>query len=162
MKIGDGEQAEANIWEYAAYVGDIGSNASVVTTTFPSPKFEKMHIAISCMNRGNKWELRLGLGYRVKGDSTYSLDLAGSGPQGRPATLIIDGITYDNTNIEPETKTYEEYKNKIYKAISNSNSLYIDVLFKDERYYTGEIAARFSNFQKDKALSMINRICPYR
>lgn len=155
-----GEQSKENIWEYAPWSGYMQSEASVTTTSAAS-EVSRLSINISCRNENGEWRIeRIGLNYLIQGDS-YGLDLAGSGPQGRPAALLIDGVTYDNANIDPDTEQYEEYKNEIYKAISNSKSQHIDLEFKDHRV-SGVVRARFSNFQKNETLTMMNRDCPYK
>jgi hypothetical protein len=155
-------QAERHIWRSAAW-SDNGGVVAAITTDVSSRNIRLPYLAVRCTFLREQLQLHLELYYHIPEMGWYSLDLAGSSPESRPtsAALMIDGEVYDNTQIHRDTDGYRDYRNHLYKALSQSKSAYIDITFRDEYASMGTLTARFSNFEKDAALEPVNRLCPY-
>lgn len=152
-----GLEGRLNVWEYGIWSSNTGGGAGVATENVSGPLMGA-RLSIQCRYVDEKWDLRVGLNYRLE-SGWYSLDLAGSGPQGRPAAMFIDGEVYDNTGIEPGSAEHALYMQEIYQAISTSSSASIPVRFMDSREDM-MLGAEFSMFQKERALLIVNKLCP--
>lgn len=155
---GGGLEGRLNVWEYGTWSTNTGSVAGVATDDV-SRALTGARLSIDCDYDGEAWAVRLGLNYQLDG-SWYGLNLAGSGPQGRPAAIFLDGEVFDNSEIQPGSDESRSYAQRLYSAISTTSSRSIPIRFMDPTN-AGEamLSAEFSTFQRDRALLIVNELC---